>query len=177
MKKPASDKRIACTAENAAFLSVALILSFVESFLPPAVLPLPGFKIGLANLAILAVFYRTENLANAAVISLCRVLITFVLFGNVTSFLFSLCGGVLVLAMLALVSRVRGFSFIGVSVLCAAAHNCGQLLAAVLLTGTAVLAYTPALFAASAFYGTVNGILLNLLPKFISEPDIITKHK
>ncbi|MBQ9718354.1 MAG: Gx transporter family protein [Clostridia bacterium] len=167
--KPASDKRVVRIAENAAFLSVALILSFVESFLPTAILPLPGFKIGLANLAILSVFYRTENLADAAVISLCRCLITFLLFGNVTSLLFSLCGGAMVIGMLALAGRMRGLSFIGVSVLCAAAHNAGQLLAAVLLTGTAVLAYMPALFAASAFYGTVNGVILNLMPEFITN--------
>ena len=65
--------------------------------------------------------------------------------------------------------RVRGLSFIGVSVLCAAAHNLGQLLAAVVLTGTAVLAYTPALFAASALYGTVNGVILNQMPEFITK--------
>lgn len=167
--KLASDKRVVRVAENAAFLSVALILSFVESFLPAAILPLPGFKIGLANLAILSVFYRTEHLADAAVISLCRCLITFLLFGNVTSLLFSLCGGAMVIGMLALAGRMRGLSFIGVSVLCAAAHNAGQLLAAVLLTGTAVLAYMPALFAASAFYGTVNGVILNLMPEFITN--------
>jgi len=170
MKLP-SDKRVARVAESAAFLSVALILSFVESFLPSALLPLPGFKIGLANLAILSLYYRTEHLADAAVLSLCRCLITFLLFGNVTSLLFSLCGGAAVILMLALVGRMRGFSFIGVSVLCAAAHNAGQLLTAVFLTGTAVLAYLPALFAASAFYGTVNGVILNRMPEFI------TKHK
>ena len=170
MKLP-SDKRVVRAAENAAFLSLALILSFVESFLPAAILPLPGFKIGLANLAVLALFYRTERLADTAAVSLCRCLVTFLLFGNVTSLFFSLCGGAMVLLMLALVCRMRGVSFIGVSVLCAAAHNAGQLLAAVLLTGPAVLAYLPALFAASAFYGTVNGVILNRMP------DILTKHK
>ncbi len=156
-------------AENAAFLSLALILSFVESFLPAALLPLPGFKIGLANLAILAVFYRTHSPANTAVLSLCRCLITFFLFGNATSLLFSLCGGAMVIGMLFLLKRLSGLSFIGVSVLCAAAHNLGQLIAAVCLTGTAVLAYTPALFAASALYGTVNGVILNRLPEFITK--------
>jgi heptaprenyl diphosphate synthase len=156
-------------AENAAFLSLALILSFVESLLPAAVLPLPGFKVGLANLAILAVFYRTHSSIRTAVLSLCRCLITFFLFGNVTSLLFSLCGGAMVIGMLFLIKRVRGLSFIGVSVLCAAAHNLGQLAAAVCLTGTAVLAYTPALFAAAAFYGGINGILLNRMPEFITK--------
>ena len=169
MKMPASDRRVVRIAENAAFLSAALILSFVESFLPAAILPLPGFKIGLANLAILSAFYRTCSPANALIISLCRCLITFLLFGNVTSLLFSLCGGILVIIMLCIAGRLPGLSFIGVSVLCAAAHNLGQLAAAVFLTGTAVLAYTPALFAASAVYGTVNGILLNRMPEFITK--------
>ncbi len=166
---PASDRQVLRVAENAAFLSLALILSFVESLLPAAVLPLPGCKVGLANLAILAVFYRTHSIANTAVISLCRCLITFFLFGNFTSLLFSLCGGAMVLGILCLLKRVRGLSFIGISVLCAAAHNLGQLAAAVCLTGTAVLAYTPVLFAAAAFYGSINGILLNLMPEFITK--------
>ncbi len=166
---PASDRRVTRVAENAAFLSLALILSFVESLLPAAVLPLPGCKIGLANLAILAVFYRTHSIANTAVISLCRCLITFFLFGNFTSLLFSLCGGAMVIGTLFLLKRVRGLSFIGVSVLCAAAHNLGQLTAAVCLTGTAVLAYLPVLFSAAAFYGSVNGVILNLMPEFITK--------
>ncbi len=169
MKNFSSDKRTVRLAENAAFLSLALVLSFVESFLPAALLPLPGFKIGLANLAILAVFYRSGRLADAAVISLCRCLVTFFLFGNPTGLLFSLCGGALVIGMLGCLRRVRGLSFIGVSVLCATAHNLGQLTAAVFLTGWAVLAYVPALLAASAFYGTVNGILLNRMPEFLTK--------
>ncbi len=169
MKNLSSDNVVVRLAGNAAFLSLALVLSFVESFLPAAVLPLPGFKIGLANLAILAAFYRSGCLADTAVISLCRCLVTFLLFGHPTSLLFSLCGGALVIVTLGRLRRVRGFSFIGISVLCATAHNLGQLAAAVLLTGWAVLAYLPALFAASAFYGTVNGILLNRLPEFITK--------
>ena len=166
---PASDRWVTRVAGNAAFLSLALILSFVESLLPAAVLPLPGCKVGLANLALLAVFYRTHRLADTAVISLCRCLITFFLFGNVTSLLFSLCGGAMVLGMLFLLKRVRGLSFVGVSVLCAAAHNLGQLAAALCLTGTAILAYTPALLAAAAFYGAVNGVILNRMPEFITK--------
>jgi len=168
---PASDRRVLRVAENAAFLSLALILSFVESLLPAAILPFPGFKIGLANLVILALFYRTHRLADTAVLSLCRCLITFFLFGNVTSLLFSLFGGAAVIGMLFFLKflRVHGLSFIGVSVLCAAAHNFGQLTAAVILTGTAVLAYVPALFAASALYGTINGVILNQMPEFIMK--------
>lgn len=171
MKKfsSASDRQTVRLAENAAFLSLALVLSFVESFLPAALLLLPGFKIGLANLALLAVFYRSGRLADTAVVSLCRCLVTFLLFGNPTGLMFSLCGGALVIVMLGMVRRVRGLSFIGISVLCALAHNLGQLAAAVLLTGWAVLAYLPALLAASAFYGTVNGILLNRMPEFITK--------
>ena len=167
---PFSDRRVLRVAENAAFLSLALILSFVESLLPAAVLPLPGCKVGLANLAILTVFYRTHSIVPAAVISFCRCLITFFLFGNFTSLLFSLCGGAMVLGMLLLLKRVRGLSFLGISVLCAAAHNLGQLAAAVCLTGTAVLAYLPVLLAAAAFYGSVNGIILNRMPEFITKP-------
>lgn len=169
MKLPASDRRVLRAAENAAFLSLALILSFAESLLPAALLPLPGCKIGLANLAILSVFYRTHRLADTAAVSFCRCLITFLLFGNAASLFFSLCGGAMVLGTLFLLKRGRGLSFVGVSVLCAAAHNLGQLAAAVCLTGTAVFAYLPVLLAAAAFYGSINGILLNRMPEFITK--------
>lgn len=165
------DKRTARLAENAAFLALALALSFVESLLPHALLPLPGFKPGLANIAVVATFFRHERTIDAVSVSLCRSIITFFLFGNVSALLFSLLGGAMTIVMLTLVraaGRLCGYvSFIGVSVLCATAHNMGQLLAALLIVGEAAVAYLPSLLLASALYGAVNGFILNLIPESV----------
>ncbi len=165
MRTLSSDNKISRLTADALFVATALIFSYVEAVFPLSPLPLPGFRAGLANIAILGACFR-HSLWDGAAVSLCRIVLQFLLFANPTSFLFSLGGGVCVLLLLFLLKRpcfTRRCSFIGVSVLCAAAHNLGQILAGCLLLSTAVLAYLPALFAASLFYGTLSGILLNLL--------------
>ena len=58
----------------------------------------------------------------------------------------------------------RRFSYVGVSVLSAAAHNTGQVLAAVVLFGPSLIpSYLPLLLVASVVYGGAVGFLLNLL--------------
>lgn len=143
--------------------ALALMLSYLESLLPLPVM-LPGFKLGLCNVVVLFCAYRL-SLADAAMLSLVRVLVTSLLFGNITSFLFSLFGAAL--AFLAIVFAKtffsRQLSFVGVSVLSAAAFNIGQILAASLLYASfSVLSYLSLLLVASAIFGGAVGLLLNL---------------
>lgn len=169
MKTLSSDKRIARLAADSALLGVALILSLVETLFPIASLPLPGFKMGLANIAITVTAFRC-GMGDSAAVSVCRSLITFLLFGSPTSLMFSLSGGLLVLITLWAVQKTRltaHLSFVGVSVLCALAHNAGQLIASAVLVGPASLAYAPALAAASLIYGALNGAVLCILPNKI----------
>lgn len=166
MKTLSSDKRIRRLAEDSSLVCVALLLSFVEAVIPIAALPIPGFKLGLANIAIILTACRC-SVADAAVVSLVRTLLTFLLFGSPTSFIFSIFGGFMVIAVLFLLKITKltsKFSFIGISVISATVHNIGQLIAAVILTGSAVLSYTPALAAASLIYGTLTGIILCAMP-------------
>ncbi len=155
---------------DAMLLGIALLLSYLEAILPLTVwLPLPGFKLGLSNVLITLVFVAVSPWDGAAV-SLCRISLVSLLFGNFSSFFFSLCGGLLSYLGLWLLARLfRGkFSMVGVSVGCAAAHNLGQLLAAALLFGpSAVLGYLPVLLIAALIFGSVTGALLQiLLPRF-----------
>ncbi len=155
---------------NAMLLSLALVLSYIEAILPlTAWLPLPGFKLGLANIIITLVFVCISPW-DAAFISFCRICMMGLLFGNVSSFFFSLCGALLSYVGLWLLSRLgrRLFSMIGISVGCAALHNIGQLIAASLWFGTGViLGYLPILLIAALIFGTLTGILLELiLPRF-----------
>ncbi len=155
---------------NAMFLGIALSLSYLEAILPlTAWIPLPGFKLGLCNILITTVFVAVSPW-DAAIVSLCRICIMGILFGNLASFSFSLCGGILSYLGLWLLVRAgkRIFSMIGVSVGCAALHNLGQLIAAAALYGTEViLGYLPMLLLAAVLFGTVTGILLQLLlPRF-----------
>ena len=109
----------------ACLLAAALILSYVE-----AIIPLGGFRVGLANIAVLLACRILSRRMGFAVMA-ARVVITSVLFGSATTFAFSMTGGVLAWCVIAILLNFYGkFSFVGISVTAAAAHNFGQVLAA-----------------------------------------------
>ncbi len=151
---------------DAMLLCLALMLSYIEAILPAALwIPLPGFKPGLCNIVITLIFVAISPY-DAAIVSLCRISIMGILFGNVTSFAFSLAGGILSYLGLWLFAGLcrKAFSMIGISVGCAALHNLGQLTAAaLLLTADAILAYLPFLLFASLIFGTLTGVALELI--------------
>lgn len=171
MKTLSSDKRVRRLSLDAALLGLSLILSFVEVLIPLTVwIPLPGFKLGLSNIGILAAAYCC-SVPDCTAVSAGKVIIISLLFGNVTSFWFSASGAACVLMAITVLKGSRSFgncfSFVGISVLCAVCHNMGQLFAAmIVMNSTAVFSYTPALLIASCLYGTVNGLILNfILPR------------
>lgn len=162
---------------DASLLAAALMLSYLEHLLPlTALLPLPGLKLGLANTVTVLAFALLSP-ADALTVSLLRVCITGVLFGSWTSFLFSLCGALAsFLALLLARLLLRRCSYIGVSVLCAAAHDLGQTLALALLVGVpsggdfTIALYPSALMILliplSILCGTLTGVILNgLVPR------------
>ena len=163
-------KKTKRVALGAAFVCFALALSFLETLIPTDLfIPIPGFKLGLANIVICVVFYR-ESPGMAAAVSACRLCLTLILFSNVSAFLFSLTGAVLSYVSLffskyILKSKV---SFIGVSVISAFFHNAGQLICASLVMGSlSVFYYTPYLILTSAICGALTGIILVFLPRKI----------
>lgn len=179
MKTLSSDKRVSRLAADAVLLGAALLFTFVEAILPVGLIPLPGFKLGLANLAVTAAAYRC-SIGDAATVSAARILITFLLFGNPVSLLFSLAGGLLVLLVLSVLTRptvAPRFSFWGVSLCSAAAHNLGQLAAATALFGSAVLSYAPVLAAAALLCGTLTGWIMNLLPESLWRINGLTSER
>ena len=167
-----SRSRVLHLAEDAALLGAALMLSYVEALFPLSlIVPIPGAKIGLANLAVMMACWRRSCL-DAAAVSLVRVILSAILFGSVSSLAFSVSGAALSLAALFAAYRLypRWITFVGVSVLCAAAHNIGQLLCAVFWFGsTAVLSYLPVLLVLAALFGILSGLLMNLIVKRISK--------
>ncbi len=163
-------ERIRHLAFDAAFLGLALIFSYVEVLFPVSMLiPLPGFKLGLANTIVLWLAVN-RTLWDAGVVSLLRVFIVAMLFGTPMSFWFSFGGAAFSFVAVVLVRRLRIFSYIGISTLSAAAHNFGQLVAASFLFGTrTILAYLPIMLVAAVIFGTLCGFLLNLIAPRIDK--------
>jgi heptaprenyl diphosphate synthase len=165
-----TDRKIEVIACDAAFVLLALALSYLESFLP--LLALPGARIGLTNIALTVCAYRC-SMSDAAAVSLCRIVISFLLFGNAATLIFSLLGSALSLLTLAFLKHHNfGFSFVGISVLCALAHNAGQLVAAYITAGKSVLPYAPMLVFASAVFGTLCGVVMIMLPEKIFKKGV-----
>lgn len=145
--------------------ALALVLSLVERMFPlSAAVPVPGIKLGLANVVSLFALVRLRR-RDALAILLTRVTLASVFMGSVTSFLFALFGGLLALGAMALLlpGRDKWVSLIGISVAGAAAHNIGQICAAMLVLRSAyVAAYLPLLLLSSLVTGVTTGIVSRL---------------
>lgn len=141
--------------------ALALVLSLMERLFPlSAAVPVPGIKLGLANVVTLFALTRLGK-RDAFAVLLVRVVLASVFMGSVTSFLFALFGGVLALAVMALLLPFEGrwFSIPGISAAGAAAHNIGQIGAAMLvLRSVYVAAYLPLLLVSALVMGLVTGL-------------------
>ncbi len=148
------------------FISVAAVMSYVESLIPLSP-PVPGMKIGLANILIIWVLY-SMGIKPAALISLLRVLLVGFLFGNLYSILFSLAGAAASLGIMFALKRIKGFSVIGVSIAGGVSHNLAQIaVAMVVLENARIAYYLPALIVSGVAAGIAIGILGGLLYKKI----------
>ena len=94
--------------------ALAMIFSYIESLIPIP-LPVPGVKLGIANIAIISVLYLLGS-GQALLVNLLRITLTAVLFGNFNSFLFSMAGGMLSLLVMVILKKSGHFSIVGVSV-------------------------------------------------------------
>ncbi len=142
--------------------ALALALSYVEGMFPLPV-PLPGFKLGLANIVTLFALY-TLGAPPALAILLVRVLLGAMFAGNASALIYSLLGGFCAMLVMIGLSRIHKLSVYGVSVGGAAAHNAGQVAAAMLTLGSATPAvYLPVLLIVAVFSGALTGFVCSLL--------------
>lgn len=152
------------TALDSVLICMALILSYIEAVVPlNLIIPLPGFKLGFSNIAVMFAIYYIGNL-DAFFVMISKIVITSVLFGSFSSFLFSFFGGILSFAFLLFVRRFfpDTFSWVGISLICAALHNLGQLAAAALVfSGTEVFYYMPLLLLFGLICGIITGLIIN----------------
>lgn len=158
----------------AVLTAMALALSYLENFFPLSlVIPVPGIKLGLANIVTVFALYALGP-AQALLILLGRCFLGAVFAGNMNALIFSLLGGVTAMLVMIGLSRLRGLSVYGVSVGGAAAHNCGQVAAAILTLGnTAPLYYLPILLGVSLFTGALTGLIAACLFRALAHTGLM----
>lgn len=140
-----------------ALIAVAMILSYVESLIPPLV-AVPGAKIGLSNIATVFALYTLGG-KEAVSVSLVRVCLSALLFGNSVSLIYSVFGAALALLFMLTFYKLKFFSSVGVSVIGGVAHNAGQIIAASIILETGAVAVY---MAPLAVFGTLAGVLVGI---------------
>lgn len=140
------------------YIALALIFSYVEMLIPFNI-GIPGVKLGLANIVIVVVLYKM-GWKEAYFVSVGRVLLSGLLFGNLASISFSLSGCLLSLTIMCLLYKKEIFSIIGTSIIGAICHNLGQILIAmVVVSSFNVIYYFPVLMIVGVITGVVIGII------------------
>lgn len=149
-------------------IALAMILSYVESMIPLS-FAVPGIKMGLPNIVIVFALYRLDA-GSAVGISLLRVVLISILFGNGASLIYAASGAVLSLMVMVLLKHFNRYRMITVSVCGAVAHNIGQILAAVVVLGTdKIFYYLPVLMVSGVITGALIGAVAALVLKKIKN--------
>lgn len=145
------------------FCAVAMIMSYIEALIP---LPLPfGIKVGLPNIIIVFILYRF-GAKEAFIVSLVRVLLVALLFGNAMTLSYSLAGAILSVTLMTALKATKWFTTVGVSVAGGIFHNTGQTLVACILMNTVEISSILPLLTIT---GTIAGILVGICGHLLTQ--------
>ncbi len=146
------------TAYMGIFLALALICSYIETLIPFHI-GIPGVKLGLTNIVIVWALYLLGT-KEALAISVMRIVLSGMMFGNAFSIAYSLAGGLLSFIVMFPLKKTGKFKCISVSIAGGIFHNIGQLLvAAAIVQNLSVFYYIPILFIS----GTVTGLVIGVI--------------
>ncbi len=153
--------------KDALFAAIALVIFVVEAQIPPLV-PIPGVKLGLANIVTVWVLMRV-GAKDAFGVMLTRVVIGGIFSGRIV---FSLAGGLLsFLAVLILKRFITDRQIFVAGVVGAIFHNAGQLAAAVVIyRSPSVLVYAPVLVLSAVATGLLTGLTAQFLAQRLRVP-------
>lgn len=161
----------------AVLVALAIVLHLFEAIIPIP-FPIPGVKLGLANIVTLLAL-ALFDFKTAFMVAFLRTVLGSLLSGallNIAFFL-SFSGAIAAACLMAVLLRLAhllrfhsGFSLLGISVAGAAAHNLGQLaIAALLIRHTGIFYYLPVMLLSSVPTGLLTGLLLRELLKYLKS--------
>ena len=161
------NKKVQQVALSGLLTSLMLVFGFIERQFPLPV-PVPGIKLGLANSVLLYALYML-GIRQTIVLMLLKSLMSWLIYMNLSAMLYSFAGGVLSVAAMILVSRMKGVSPIGVSALGAVFFNIGQILLAAWVLGTPqlIVTYLPVLMVSGVLTGILTGVIAKLVMKHL----------
>ena len=147
-----------------ALLSAVALIIFVIELRIPNPFPLPGVKLGLANIVTVYAVFRYRPSETAMIVTV-RLLLGAIFSGNPSALLYSAAGAVCcLLGMLALRKILPEKQIWLCSVIGAMLHNIGQITAAVMIMRSfGVAAYLPLLLVTGSLAGSFTGLCAQLL--------------
>lgn len=143
--------------------AIALTIFMIEAQIPPLV-PVPGIKLGLANIVtVFAVFALGSK--EAAMILFVRIFLGAVFAGNFSTILYSGAGGLCAILATIGLKRILTVKQLWVAgAIGAMAHSIGQMAMAIAVTSTPGLAaYLPVMIVCSIITGVFTGLCAQLL--------------
>ena len=143
------EKKAITVALYGLLIALAMVLSFVETMIPIPI-PVPGIKLGLANLVTVVGLYLI-GIPGTIAVTLIRIVLVGLSFGNPYSMIYGLSGSFLSLFVMAVLKKTGKLSQVSISVLGGIAHNIVQT--------PGVFYYLPFLLAAGCIAGTLIGIV------------------
>jgi heptaprenyl diphosphate synthase len=143
--------------------AIALTIFMVEAQIP-ALVPIPGIKIGLSNIVTVFTVFAIGPWEGAAVLFV-RIFLGAVFAGNFSSILYSGAGGLCAILMTMLLRKILNKKQLWVAgCMGAVAHSIGQMAMAIFVTGTPSLAvYLPVMIACSIVTGLFTGLCAQVL--------------
>lgn len=155
--------------------AIALTIFMVEAQIP-ALVPIPGIKMGLANIITVFAVYTLGPRDGAAVLFV-RIFLGAVFAGNFSTIFYSAAGGLCAIGVTILLRRILKGNQLWIAGCCGAvAHSVGQMAMAIFLSGTPGLAvYLPIMIAVSILTGSFTGLCAQLLVKRGTLWKIISK--
>ena len=146
-------------------LSIGIVLSIIESFIPIFNGMIPGLKIGLSNIIVLYVLYRYNFKDTLYVVILKVLLVAILRTGFSINFYFSIVGGMLSVIFMYIAKKTK-LSITGVSIIGSIFHLVGQIIVAIILLNSFnLIYYLPYLI----IFGSISGFIIGLITKDILE--------
>jgi heptaprenyl diphosphate synthase len=154
----------------------AILISLLESIIPIPI-PVPGVKLGLANIiTIIAIVFL--DFKDVLIIVILRCIVVAILIKGITVLPFSLAGALLSAVIMWLLYKklFRLFSIRGISIIGAMTHNIAQLaVAALILRENIIWYYLPILLISAAITGFITGVISELTIREIDKKGIFKK--
>lgn len=153
-------KRLAVLALLSA---IALTIFMVEAQIPPPV-PIPGVKLGLANIVTVFTVFALRGRDGAAVLTV-RIFLGAIFAGNFSTIFYSAAGGTLAIGTTIALKRILTRKQLWVAgAMGAIAHSLGQMGAAILISGTPeLIVYLPVMILCSIVTGLFTGLCAQIL--------------